>query len=232
MQKIGITERGDPVWDDSWMSWVVGGNPAILISKNPLVLAGMLKEISSPNVIVHATITGYGGSILEPNVPKPPISLNGYEELINLLGEDRVVLRIDPIILTDKGIDVAYLIKERATGIASTRVRISFLDMYSHVRKRFIDANIPVPIEHALFHSNSSRRRFVWQQLGRPEVCGEPDLEVTGCISSIDCDILGVNQIKKCVGQRETCACLGNKFELLSRKNRCEHFCIYCYWKD
>lgn len=72
--RIGITERGDAALDTSWEDWVfVQKRPAILISKDPLKL---FTEVTSmvdqygfcPNIIVHCTITGFGGTKIEPNV--------------------------------------------------------------------------------------------------------------------------------------------------------------------
>lgn len=34
--KIGVTERGDPALDLSWLPWVKNGNPTVLITKKLL----------------------------------------------------------------------------------------------------------------------------------------------------------------------------------------------------
>lgn len=230
MQKIGITERGDPSLDKSWISWVSSGNPAILITKNPSMITSMLRDISSPNVIVHATITGYGGTILEPNVPELETSLAGYKTLLETLGDDRVVLRIDPIILTEKGLHAAQNVLFKALLINPTpRVRISFLDMYDHVKIRFENVGLPLPYD--TFHAPSEARWNAWKILGEPELCGEPDMPNTPCISVIDCEILGVDPVPNDFPQRTACGCLGNKHELLKTRKRCFNGCIYCYWK-
>ena len=65
---IGITERGDAALDMSWENWVfVQRRPAILISKNPMKLYDEVSKLSDsynfqPNIIVHCTITGLGGT--------------------------------------------------------------------------------------------------------------------------------------------------------------------------
>ena len=101
MLDVGITERGDPALDLSWKEPVLKGLPSILITKDPLALS---KEITSDmNIIVHCTITGYGGTKLEPNVPVPEMSIKGLLRIIDIIGIERVVLRIDPIILYDMG---------------------------------------------------------------------------------------------------------------------------------
>jgi hypothetical protein len=61
MKLIGITERGDAALDMGWKSWVSSGRPAILITKNPRLLMDKLLDVESRNIIVHCTITGWGG---------------------------------------------------------------------------------------------------------------------------------------------------------------------------
>lgn len=232
--QVGITERGDSSLDLGWANWVSKGNPAILITKDPASLHGHLKRFPAKedlNIITHCTITGYGGTTLEPNAPLPSNSLLGYISLINLLGPERIVLRIDPVIATEDGLDKAKDILRRACDIypPGTRVRISFLDMYPHVKERFIKAGIPLP--HESFHASLKTRLEYWEELGRPEVCGEPGMECTGCISSLDCQTLGITPAGGKSQQRAACACLSMKRELLSRRGRCSLKCLYCYWQ-
>lgn len=232
-QKIGITERGDPSIDLAWTKWVEEGHPAILITKNPALLLDHLKRFESPNVIVHTTITGYGGSILEPNVPFIKDSLGGYKDLILHLSAERVVLRIDPIIPLEEELTLSFLVLEIVKEIYSeipTRVRISFIDQYPHVKRRLEAAGIKLPWD--TLHAPLKLRQRVWETMNRPEVCGEPGFECTGCVSKEDCRILGVTESKRRAGQRVACACLGNKIELLSNKKQCQHRCAYCYWVD
>ena len=143
---IGVTERGDAALDLSWEDWVfVQKRPAILISKDPLKLfdevASMVdKHGFQPNAIVHCTITGFGGTKIEPNVPSTDVSFKGYCKFIDMLGKDRVVLRCDPIIPTEQCVEfAASKVMSKALG---TQIRFSFLDMYSHVKQRFIDTGI------------------------------------------------------------------------------------------
>ena len=81
------------------------------------------------------------------------------------------------------------------------------------------------------FHAPLKQRLEIWNKMDKPELCGEPDMETTGCISEIDCRILGVEPIERDFKQRQECLCLGNKQELLNDKKVCPSKCIYCYWK-
>ncbi|HCW08197.1 MAG TPA: hypothetical protein DGG95_12625 [Cytophagales bacterium] len=232
--KIGITERGDPAFDRSWVQWVRDGKPAIIISKHPLVIYDVLRKIDAVNVIVHCTITGMGGTVLEPNVPQIKEAIEGYHKLIKNYGSSRVVLRIDPIVPTKKGEAIALDVLKMGNILREMRkqdymrVRISFLDLYPHVKERLLQAGLGLPDYD--FHAPLEVRNRIWEKMGKPEVCGEPDLPSTGCISKIDLELLGIKEETREGKQRPTCACAGNKFELLKSKKHCPSGCLYCYW--
>jgi DNA repair photolyase len=228
MTKIGITERGDAALDHGWLPWVKDDRPAILITKDPLKLFDFLtcNDYRFFNIIVHAVVTGFGGTILEPKVPGSAIGIAGFHALNSFLEPGRVVLRVDPVIPTEKGIETARHVIDKCLA---ERVRISFIDNYDHVKARLKEVDASLPWDS--FHAPLEMRRRAWEILGRPEICGEPDFECTGCISAEDCEILRVDVSNSQKGQRKVCACLGNKHELLKNRSRCPHECIYCYWK-
>jgi DNA repair photolyase len=221
--KFGITERGDAALDQSWRYWE---GPKILITKAPQSLGKI-----PANAIVHCTITGYGGSVLEPGVAKPEITLAAYDELVAKYGGERIVLRIDPIIPTVKGMEQAEAIIRHAQG----RVRISFLDLYPHVKERFIKAGLPLP--QSSFHADLGIRRFIaygalQYRHEDIEICGEPEMECTGCVSERDVKALGLDcKLSGKCGQRQACKCAAEKHELLTRRGQCKHGCLYCYWR-
>lgn len=75
----------------------------VLWSKNPLaciehpVLAPALMQYR--HIFLHFTITGMGGSFLEPNIPPAAEMLGLIPELIRWLGDPgRLVIRFDPIV--------------------------------------------------------------------------------------------------------------------------------------
>lgn len=222
--RVGITERGDPALDHSWLPWVREGNAAIIISKNCIVIERLLSELMMPNVIIHCGITGWGGTPIEPNVPPCAETLAAYKRLSEKYGSDRVVLRIDPIIPTVDGVAKAMRVNEHKIG----RVRISFLDAYDHIRENMKAQGIYL---HKGFHADEDIRKSIWEVMGCPETCAEPGLPSVGCVGEKDCEILGIDPKPLFKGQRPLCPCLANKFELLSKKELCGHKCIYCYWK-
>ena len=222
--KIGITERGDAALDQSWVSKVGDFDGVILITKAPQ----SLPEIPD-NAIVHCTITGFGGTALEPGVAPTDVTIPAYQKIVEEIGSQRTVLRIDPIIPTEKGLkrarDVFYK--------TQSRVRISFIDVYRHIQIRFDEAGMP-PVPSSSFHFPLWVRQKAAETFPHAEICGEPGFKCVGCVSKKDLDALGLKNdglSKKISTQRDACACLAVKTEMLNRRRQCAHGCLYCYWR-
>ena len=229
--RIGITERGDAALSTTeWMDALKTGkvDAAIIITKDP----SKLLNIKLPNnVIVHCTITGLGKTYWERNAPFPEDAVETYNKLVSLYGGERIVLRIDPIIPYGYWKKQAFEIIKHREG----RVRISFIDMYDHVRLRYKDETgsnfnwwlgIHCPLQDRLDILNEMKKT------GDIEVCGEPGISCTGCVSAKDMEIFGIHPSGELKGQREYCPCLSEKFELLSNRHPCANKCLYCYWKS
>ena len=233
MTKIGITERGDAGLDFSWYNKINSYDGLILITKK--LSDEFIKKASETNCIVHATITGLGGTVYEPNVPDLDYSIYFLRELVDCIGEERVVLRIDPIIPTKEGVEKALNVynkfKEENLDDGLIRLRISFLDNYPHVKKRFIEAGI-TPLSYN-FHAPLEKRKEILKLFPNAEVCGEPGILSIGCISEKDLEILGVEIPKNNVKgfQRTECQCLSIKKEIFTERKQCLNKCLYCYWK-
>lgn len=234
MFKVGITERGDAALDQSWRRNIDDCDMIVLITKSPHLL-GVIPD----NAIVHCTITGYGSSFLEPNVLPVDKTLKAYDLLVSRFGGDRIVLRVDPIIsIYEHLVETSKEVISHAKG----RVRVSFLDLYPHVKERF--SLYDSSIKELPFHDSLDRRRKILDDLNyitnkNVEVCCEPGLDTTGCISELDFEALGISDIYESVAdqsngfkQRKDCACLGVKKELLKNRFPCRHGCLYCYWRD
>lgn len=231
MVKIGFTERGDAGLDFSWMRTHKNYDGVVLITKR--LSHDFIEQASKINSIVHATITGHGGTVYEPKVPSLTISRIYFDLLVKTLGPDRVVLRIDPIIPDSRGIAVAINVYEQihVKGGRRTRVRTSFMDNYSHVKERFIAAGLK-PLDY-YFHAPLDLRKKISSYFPDAEICGEPGFECIGCISEKDLEVLKIDIEPKIGGwQREECRCLTYKTEMFENRGRCDHNCLYCYWKD
>jgi DNA repair photolyase len=236
--KIGITERGDAGLDLSWKTGSFDG--AILITKSPS--DKFINEVSthplSDKLIVHFTCTGYGGTALEPNVP--PISkVKGYmEELLKTFNKNRIILRVDPIIPTRKGLLNFGKVLSYFKNSGVSRIRYSFLDMYPHVKDRFVKEGMSLPyatFKPGKFQINNTLKIInKWENLYSFESCAENTPHKMGCISAKDITLMKLNP-EKLTGlgnQRKSCLCPSNKIELLKNARRCKSGCLYCYWKD
>jgi DNA repair photolyase len=243
-QLIGITETSDPAFHLQIFDNLYDAN--IIITKNLTTkLIDKLIE-NKDKCILHCTVTGMGGSRIEPFVPTVAQSVKKMKKLIDGgFPVRQIVLRIDPIIPTEKGLETAINVLKQFSEFGIQRVRISFLDMYKHVKERFADANINVPYKtfHAYTHIRLQAHKKILetsQLYGYNEVntCGEPDFDVTPCISQTDIDILGLTEKITLEGnksQRTHCSCPSNKRQLISwsdSQKKCGHECLYCYMKN
>ena len=71
----------------------------LFCTKNPLPIIPYLKEIDKP-ILFHITLTPYKKDI-EPNVIDKKEVIEGIKEISKILGIDNVVVRYDPIFLSD-----------------------------------------------------------------------------------------------------------------------------------
>lgn len=96
MKFIGITETYDPCFVPDWETRLLESN--IIISKE--LSDEMIEKllVTQDRVIFHHTVTGMGGSELEPNV-KPV--MQEFEQFMKLISSgfdiSHYVLRLDPM---------------------------------------------------------------------------------------------------------------------------------------
>lgn len=237
--KVGITEAGDASFDYSWTEKIKDTNMTILITKN--ITDKFIEEILKfkEKIVLHATCTGYGGTVLEPNVPDYKHQLNQVKKLISLgFPKEQIVIRIDPIIPTHKGLNNLIKVVEYIHNDIK-RFRISVLDNYKHVQERFKDKGLPV-LYNGNFQASTEdfqRTDSVLRQLKDSygvsfECCAEIHLkeaEQIGCVSQRDLSLFGLKaDTAELKGQRKTCLCIACKEELLTHKRygRCKKFGI------
>lgn len=233
---IGITERGDAGLDFNWENKLYDAN--ILITKH--INDEFIKKVLNhkDKIIIHATVTGFGGTILEPNVPDYHSSYIGLAKLIMFgFPTNQIVLRINPIIVTPKGLSTVEKILKEFVHLNIQRCRFSFIDMYPHVKERFKENKVKLPYETfaapQVMVDNVLQVLKEYEGVYQFESCAENTPYKLGCISEKDLRILGVNiKVKDGGFQRKGCLCLGNKKELLNNKKQCVSKCLYCYWKN
>jgi DNA repair photolyase len=186
-QIVGITETGDPSQNLEIFDHLYNANIIITKSLNDKLIDKLIEHKNK--CILHLTVTGMGGSKLEPFVPTKEVAFKYFNKLIeNGFPIKQVVLRIDPIIPTKKGINTALEVIKLFKDSGITRIRYSSFDMYNHVKDRFNENKIPLPYE--TFHADiESRVKLdeIMKACGLIistdiETCGEPDIQSTGCI--------------------------------------------------
>lgn len=246
-QRFGTTEISDPCFHLEIFDNLYDGNLIITKRLTPLFIDKLVEN--KTKIILHICVTGMGGSKIEPLVPPKEAMYNRVMELINKgFPVEQIVLRVDPIVPTEKGIATAISVIELFKDTGIKRVRISFLDMYKHVKERFKENDVSLPYE--TFHADNETR---WEAFSKifeicdknnmsVEMCGEPlvgepfEFKTTPCLSQKDVDILGLDGKIKLEGNKEArthCGCPKNKYELIKDKpHRCEHRCLYCFWKN
>lgn len=250
--KIGVTEAGDAGLDLSWETRLDSVDGAVLVTKciSPAFLIAALGH--KDKIIVHATFTGYGHTMVEPYAPSPCEEFDSILRLVKAgFPKERIVIRVDPIIPTAKGtmtaLDAIKLFMEQGFS----RYRISVIDMYPHVRGRFKRAGLPLPYGNNFSASDEQMARVdemvriaktYWSDQNgdaplRIEACAEPGLTEPiqcGCVSEYDLALLGLDdaQSNSAGYQRKDCMCYSGKTELLKHRQQCPHGCLYCYWKS
>ena len=259
--KIGITERGDAglnlAWEKAMDNFEING--AVLITKSitPKFHEAVLRQ--KKPIIIHCTCTGYGGTPMEPGAPR-------YKEQLNALGNlimagfpaERVVLRVDPIFPTEKGLKrVEEVLKySHSMNLGIERFRISVVDEYRHVKQRYRERGWK-PIYGNNFSASPEQLSKVIDTLVyirelygyKFEICAEDELykqalnagwkegelfKVQGCISKEDILLMGLKASEEMTlnpQYRAGCHCLSCKTELLTCKGQCGNGCVYCYWK-
>ena len=94
-------------------------------------------DILKVPVLFHVTITPYGKDV-EPNIPDKRLIIDGVKKLSLVLSIDNVVVRYDPIFLSDK-YNVDYHIRafdklcKNLNGYVN-KIIVSFMDEYKNVR--------------------------------------------------------------------------------------------------
>lgn len=240
--RIGTTESGEIAYNLDAFDRLYKGNIIITKRLTDKLIEKLIEY--KDKIILHLTVTGMGSTRIEPFVPNPQATLGKLQKLIDGgFPIDHIVLRIDPIVPTIKGLNTATSVLRLFRGLGIKRVRISFLDNYKHVRERFKE--IGVELYNGEFHAPLKERlkcltaiKYCAEECGYEsvEACGEPGIDSVPCLSQKDIDILGLTDditLEGSKGQRNSCHCPSNKKELLKIKpHKCNNGCLYCYWKD
>ncbi len=215
-------------------------NPASIIEHKPLFQS--LKKISQ--LYIQLTVTGLGGSLLEPEVPYWHYIMDSLEEIIPLLGTpDRICLRYDPLLritipdgslLTNMDSALFESVVSRAAHWGIKQVKISYITPYNKVLSRLerlgfklIDMPISELKEFIEQELRPISRKYGMQLLS----CVAPYYSDTGCIDAkLLTELHPQNtplSLAKDKGQRKNCHCT-DSFDI-GKWYQCANGCLYCY---
>ena len=205
-------------------------------SKNPLPMINKLDILKVP-VLFHVTITSYGKDV-EPNIPDKRLIIEGVKKLSLVLGIDNVVVRYDPIFLSDK-YNVDYHIKafdklcKNLNGYVN-KIIVSFMDEYKNVRN---NKNI---LKYRAFTREDYKKigeafsKSAMDNGMSVQTCFEDeDLTQYGfvkgeCLSHELAYILTGKKFKSSnVRKEKKCECV--QMVDIGDYNSCLHMCKYCY---
>jgi hypothetical protein len=193
-------------------------------------------------VFLHWTITGLGGSLLEPNVPPPEDQLGLLGEVVAFLGDPRRLhWRYDPLISARRqGEQVSnldlQLFRSLAEPLARAGVPVvhsSFVTVYPKVQRRLASRQVEL-------HLPDRERRLLWirdlsaaaAEVGlRLVTCCEPGFPRQRCINGELLMQLHPTRepcrTDRARGQRQLCGCTASLD--IGRYLPCPNRCLYCY---
>jgi hypothetical protein len=194
-------------------------------------------------VYCHLTITGLGGSRLEPNIRPWPEVAQQLPELVEFAGDPcRVSVRFDPIVHWYEGdaicsnLALAEPVLHEVSRSGVTAVRISFATLYGKVRKRRGQRWYDPPVAQRLEVTQGlvDLARALGLTL---YCCSQNELTQVGALASrcIDAELLSALHPRGLVapsgkdpGQRAECGCAPS-VDIGSYLMRCPNSCAYCY---
>lgn len=208
----------------------------VFCTKNPGPIRDYLGEIKEP-IFFNVTITPYKKDI-EPNVPDKREVIRDVKIIAGILGRERVIVRYDPIFLSEK-YNIYYHIKAFRKLCSSLegsvgKIIVSFIDNYKNVQK-----NINVLKIKNFTEDDFRELGWAFSEIARSygmvvQTCGEyRNLEECGfavgdCVSKeIAKEMTGKNFPKWKSRNSKYCNCV--EMVDIGEYNTCNHLCKYCY---
>ena len=223
-------------------------------TKDPASLWPHLDELDRMGIHYYFqyTLNDYEAEGLEPGLPPLAARIDSFRRLSDRLGPDRVVWRLDPLLLTDH-LGVPELLDRAARLMAQ---------LASHTRKlvfSFADIAAYPAVRRNLARAGIAAREFTTTEMeefarGLAELNRAHGLALATCAEEIDLaaygiahnrcvdgellarlwpddaallEFLGSRAARKDPGQRRACSCLASKD--VGRYGTCPHGCAYCY---
>ncbi len=217
----------------------------VVWTKNPIRLLGhqsLRQRLGSyDQVFVHLTVTGMGGTLLEPRVPPWDCVCGVIPDVVALVGDPRRVrLRFDPIVhlrlpdgtdYTNFPLFEAVVARARQAGV--TDVTVSWMSLYRKVSRRLERAAIaPVHVDRGTWAREAAYLLRVARRLGvRLHGCCVSGWDRSACIDGRLLTRLHPRRepcsVARAKGQREICGCTDSVD--IGWYVPCAHGCVYCY---
>lgn len=208
----------------------------VFCTKNPTPILDSLVKIDKP-VLFQVTLTPYKKDI-EPGVPDKSHVIEAIKKVSNILGNENVYVRYDPIFLNDKytlkyhieAFEKICLLLEGYTKV----IIVSFLDDYKNVRRnyKFLKPRAFTKEDYEKigksFSASAKAHGMEVQTCAEKENLQEYGFTVGECVSrEIAFKLTGKNyQTWKSRGN-DMCNCAA--MVDVGAYNTCRHFCKYCY---
>lgn len=203
-------------------------------TKNPIPILDKIKDINK-KVYFHVTLTPYKKDI-EPNLPPKKEIIAGIKKLSEIVGIDNLVIRYDPVFLSDK-YTLEYHVKafEKVCSLLDGyvhKILISFIDDYKNVRKNM----------NILKYRNLTELDYKTIGESFSKSAKEHGMVVHTCFEDRNLVEYGFKK-DECLSRELAYKLTGKiyKKEWKARKchcvemvdigvyNSCKHFCKYCY---
>ncbi len=206
-------------------------------TKNPIPILDKLDKINK-KIYFHVTLTPYKKDI-EPNVPDKKKIIEAIKELSRKIGKDNVVVRYDPVFISDK-YNLEY--HKRAFDKVCTlldgyinKIIISFLDEYKNVKKNYNALKYRKFTEEDYkeiglsFSSSAKKHNMVVHTCFEDNDLTEYGFIKDECISKeLAFKLTGKVYKEEWKARKERkCHCV--KMVDIGEYNSCKHFCKYCY---
>ena len=208
----------------------------LFCTKNPLPIIPYLKEINKP-ILFHVTLTSYNKDI-EPGVIDKKKVIEGIKEISSIIGIDSVVVRYDPIFLSDK-YNIEY--HKRAFNKVCVllkghinRIVVSFMDEGKNVKNnrnvlKYRDFTEVDYREIGESFSRSARDNgMVVQTCFEDRNLVEYGFVKGECLShELAYKLTGKSYPNWRARKEQKCNCV--QMVDIGVYNSCKHFCKYCY---
>lgn len=223
-------------------------------TKNPAGLLPHLDELDRRGIHYYFqyTLNDYEEEDYESRVPRLEERIGTFRRLADRLGPERMVWRMDPLMLADR-LGVADLLGKAgklAAALAGSTRKLVF---------SFADIEAYPAVKRNLARAGIAAREFTRGEMeafarGLSEINRRHGLELATCAEEVDLSAFGIGH-NRCVdgermarlwpedtalmeflgsrqgvkdkGQRKACGCIVSKD--IGRYRTCPHLCVYCY---